>query len=42
MVIGKNLNKNSNWVLGNENIDEVNGLPKMYTVKIPMLSQYSY
>ena len=24
MVIGKNLNKNSNWVLGNENIDEVN------------------
>ena len=24
MVIGKNLNKNSNWVLGNEKIDEVN------------------
>ena len=24
MTIGKNLNKSSNWVLGNENIDEVN------------------
>jgi hypothetical protein len=23
MVIGNNLNKNSSWVLGNENIDEV-------------------